>query len=145
VNWIDRLLNSPVRQGLQLTARFAEDRHRVLAENLANIDTPDYQARRLDGHEFQAALRQAYKAAENGPQPLELRGSAQFQTDGEGRLHSQPETEPAENVLFHDGTNARIEQLVTQVHENALTYHFAMSQLRSKFDSLKQAITGRVA
>lgn len=146
MDWVDRLLSSPVRDGLQLTAQFAEQRHRVLAENLANIDTPDFQSRRLGGAEFQKVLREAFKSAgAPGGDGLELRGSAQVQTDAAGRLQTAPVAEPAENVLFHDGTNARIERLVSQIHENALTYRFAMTQLRSKFDGLKQAITGRVS
>ncbi|MBW7904702.1 MAG: flagellar basal body rod protein FlgB [Phycisphaerae bacterium] len=142
--WLDRVLNTPVRQGLHLMARFAEDRHRVLAENLANIDTPDYQARQLDAKGFQAALREALEKARPGER-LELRDTGQFGTDARGRLQSRPSRAPAENVLFHDGTNAQIERVVAQIHENALTYRFAMTQLKGKFDGLIQAIRGRNA
>jgi flagellar basal-body rod protein FlgB len=149
--WIDRLLNSPVRHGLHLTARFAEDQHRVLSENLANIDTPDYRAKQLDGRRFQAELRGAFERARERQQAprsgqgLELRGGAPYSTDADGRLVTTPVEGGADNVLFQDGTNASIEQLVTQVHENALTYRFAMTRLRGKFDSLMTAIKGRVS
>ncbi len=144
--WIDRLLSSRPRHALELTARFAEARHQVLAENVANIDTPDYQTRRLDGREFQQTLRKAIDEARSANKSrLELRGSRQVSTDSAGRLVAQPQTEPAANVLFHDGTNARLEELMTQVSENALTYQFALARLKSSFDGLKTAIRGRLS
>lgn len=142
--WIDRLLASPSRQALQWTAGFAERRHAVLSENVANIDTPGYQTRIVDPKAFQAALRDAYAAADSETAgTLRLRGNRQISTDARGQLVVQPALEPAENVLFHDGTNARLEDLITQVNENALTYNFAISRLKSSFDTLQSAIRGR--
>ena len=57
--WIERLTTSRVTHALELTARFAEERHKVLAENVANIDTPDYQTKRLDPEVFQNTLKDA--------------------------------------------------------------------------------------
>jgi flagellar basal-body rod protein FlgB len=143
--WIERLLTSRVTHAIELTARFAEARHQVLTENVANIDTPDYHVRRLDAGQFQTALREAFRAAEGAkPAKLELRGAAQVGTDGQGRLRTRPAVEPAENVLFHDGTNARLEGLMTDVMRNSLTYEFATTLLRSRFDGLLTAIRGRV-
>lgn len=147
--WIDRLLHSPERQALELTALYAERRHALLAENLANIDTPDYQTRRLDGRPFQQALRDAWERAErqagSGPSAarLELRGR-QVSTDRDGTLVVRPEIEPAANVLLHDGTNARLEELIGQAGENALTYQFALARLKASFESLMGAIRGKV-
>lgn len=148
--WIDRLLSCPKRQALELTARYAERRQAVLAENLANIDTPDYQTRRLEARDFQQALHDAWQRAERddgaGPSAsrgLELRGRQVF-TDRDGTLVVRPEVEPAANVLLHDGTNARLEELIGQASENALTYQFAVARLKAGFETLMSAIRGRV-
>ena len=74
----------------------------------------------------------------------DLRGAAQVGTDSQGRLRTRPAVEPAQNVLFHDGTNARLEGLMTDVMRNSLTYEFATTLLRSRFDGLLTAIRGRV-
>jgi flagellar basal-body rod protein FlgB len=147
--WIERLLDSPARQALELTARYAERRHALLAENLANIDTPDYQTRRLDARQFQQALSEAWQRAEqqadggSSVPRLELRGR-QVCTTRDGALEVRPEVEPAANVLLHDGTNARLEELIAEAGENALTYQFAIARLKAGFEALMSAIRGKV-
>jgi flagellar basal-body rod protein FlgB len=144
--WIERLTNSPLTHALELTARFAEERHKVLAENVANIDTPDYHTKRLDPDVFQTALREALERADaGGRQRLELRGDAQVWTTPAGRLEVEPVVEPAENILFHDGGNASLEKLMTAVQDNALTYGLATRLLDKRFGGLLAAIRGRVA
>ncbi len=141
--WIDRLSASRTTQALELAARFADERHRVLADNAANIDTPDYHSRRLDPQAFQTSLRRALEEPAPGGR-LSLRGNAQFSTGPDQQLRVRPAVEPAPNVLFHDGTNARLEQLLGEVTENALSYEFATNMLRGKFQLLLRAIRGRV-
>lgn len=142
--WIDRLTNNRTAAALELTAQFAEQRQRLLAESLANVDTPGHVSRRLDPGTFQATLRQALDGAKAaGTERLDLRG-AQAATGTDGRLVTRPITEPAENVLFHDGTNVRLERLVTDANSNALLHETATGLLRSRYDLLLRAIRGRV-
>lgn len=141
--WLDRLLESRTRSALELAARFTEQRHKVLAENVANVDTPDYRTRRLDATAFQSALQSAIgESRRAGNERLELR-SAQVSTGANGELRTTPVVEPASNVLHHDGTNARLESLMTDAQQNALSHSLSMSLLRGKFDSLLTAIRGR--
>jgi len=143
--WVERLTSTRTLQALELAAQFAEQRQRVLAENIANIDTPDYHSRRLDPEVFQKALTTALAEAKaRGTSRLNLRGDAQVSTGPQGELIVQPVEEPAANVLFHDGTNARLEHLVTQISENALSYELAMSLLRNRYSGLLDAIRGKV-
>ena len=142
--WIERLTTSRLLHALELTARFAEERHRILAENVANIDTPDYHTRRLDPAVFQAALAEALTRAESArQQTLELRGNAQVSTTLDGQLQVRPAVEPAENVLFHDGRNASLEKLMTDAQENALTYELVTRLLSRHYHMLHSAIRGR--
>lgn len=142
--WIDRLTASRTTHALELAAQFAEQRQKVLAENLANIDTPDYQTKRLDPKAFQSSLRKALaRARQDGQRRLKLRGNAQFATETDGPPSVRPATEPAPNVLFHDGTNARLEQTLTEISRNAMSYELSTSLLRGKFQSLLRAIRGR--
>jgi flagellar basal-body rod protein FlgB len=143
--WIEQLTNSSITHALELTARFAEERHRVLAENVANIDTPDYHTKRLDRGAFQATLRDAFDQAQaDGSKRLELRGEAQVSTTPDGGLAVKPVTTPADNVLFHDGRNASLETLMTDVQKNALDYSLVTRLLNKRFDGLMSAIRGRV-
>jgi flagellar basal-body rod protein FlgB len=143
--WIDRLLSSRLTHAVELTARFAEERQRILAENVAGIDLPDHATKRLDPRAFQSALHTALDEAQSqGAQRLELRGNAQVATDSAGRLRVRPTLEPAANALFHDGTNAKLEELMSGASENALLYNLATQFLGKRFDRLESAIRGRV-
>ncbi len=142
--WIDRLVGDTATRSAELAANFAEQRHRVLAENVANVDTPDFHSRRLDAGAFQSQLAQAVdQACAAGDAELELRG-AQVSTRRDGSLAVNPVEEPAANVLFHDGTNARLEGLLADVNENSLYYEMSMNLLRERFRGLLTAIRGRV-
>ncbi|MBU0639935.1 MAG: hypothetical protein KKB50_13785 [Planctomycetes bacterium] len=142
--WIERLLASPTTHAAELAARFAEERHNVLVENVANIDTPDYHTKRLDQEAFQASLREALGQAEQTRAGrLELRGNAQFVSGPGSGTEVRPVTDPAPNVLFHDGTNARMEDLMSAVAKNALYYQMASNLLNGRFDALTRAIRGR--
>jgi flagellar basal-body rod protein FlgB len=142
--WIERLTTSRLTHALELTARFAEERHKVLAENIANIDTPDYHTRRLDPEAFQTTLKEALEQAESsGERRLELRGGAQVSTTPGGSLAVRPQVRPADNILFHDGRNASLETLMTDVQQNALDYSLATRLLSKRFQGLMSAIRGR--
>ncbi len=142
--WIERLVSSRTTHAVELTAQFAEQRQRVLAQNLANIDTPDYQQRHLDVEPFQRSLREALDTSRaERRNRLQLQGNAQFSHGPGGQVSVRPGEEVAPNALFHDGTNARLETLLAQTAENNLSYGLATSILRKRFDGLMRAIRGR--
>ncbi|MGD8454315.1 MAG: hypothetical protein PVJ57_21085 [Phycisphaerae bacterium] len=144
--WIDRLLASRTTRAVELGAAFAEQRHRVLAENLANVDTPDYHNKRLDLKAFQTSLQEALTQAETAnADRLDLRGNAQFSTTADGGVEVEPAEEPAENVLFHDGTNARFERTMADINENSLLYEMTTNFLRGRYRLMLDAIKGRVS
>lgn len=142
--WIERLTSSRTTKALELAAQFGEQRQRVLAENLANVDTPDYQTQRLDPAAFRKSLQAALKrSTDDRSNGLDLRDNAQFATGPDGRIRVAPVREPADNVLFHDGTNVRLEQLMADISQNALSYELSMNLLRGRHQALLQAIRGR--
>ena len=142
--WIDRLTSSRTTDAIELSARFAEQRQHVLAENLANIDTPDYHTRRLDAEAFQGSLREAMdRARKTRSRRLQLRDNRQFSHNQRGQIETRPVTEPAQNALLHDGTNVQLERLLTDVADNSLSYNLSTSLLRGRFQGLLRAIRGR--
>jgi len=90
-------------------------------------------------------LREALEEAQQtGTRRLILRDNAQFSTGPDGQIQARPVREPAPNVLFHDGTNARLEELLADVAKNSLSYEVATSLLRGRYENLLRAIRGRV-
>lgn len=143
--WIERLTATRVAHALELAARYAEERHQILAENAANIDTPDYQTKILDSETFRFALKDSLERAKEARENrLELRGNAQVSTAADGRLTVKPRVRPAENILFHDGRNAMLEKLMMEVQKNALEYQLASRLLGKRYQGLLTAIRGRL-
>ena len=131
---------------LQKMLAFTQARHRMLTENVANVDTPGYQTQHLDARAFQRALREALDTqAKTRSSSFEIRSSDQFRQDRFGRLSVTPTVEPAENILFHDKTNARIERQMAMLAENAMMHQVVTELLHGKFNGLLKAIRGKVA
>lgn len=130
---------------LEKTLAYAQARHKVLATNIANITTPGYRAKQLDPSAFQTALRDAAAKRKTQGGDLEIAASNEFRTGAGGLLEVTPVDEPAENLLFHDGTNARIEQQMAMLAENTMVNQAAAELLRGAYGGLEKAIRGRVA
>ncbi len=129
---------------LEKTLAFTEARNRVLATNIANITTPGYRTKQLDVSAFQATLKEASaRRAEQGGE-FELPDTAQCCTDSAGLLRVTPSETPADNLLFQDGTNARIERQMAMLAENTMMNQACAELLKGRFDGLTKAIRGRL-
>ncbi len=129
---------------LEKTLAFTEARNKMLAENLANATTPGYRTKQLDVASFQAALREAADRHEGDGGRLSLKSTGQFRQDSAGRLEVRPGFEPVESLLFHDGTNARIERQMAALAENTMMHQASAEMLRGHFDGIRKAIRGRI-
>jgi len=69
---IDPFLQQSTIPLLERVAAFGQQRHAILAGNIANIDTPDYQPQDLPVQDFERALKQAVEARrqQGNPQPI---------------------------------------------------------------------------
>jgi flagellar basal-body rod protein FlgB len=112
---------------LRQAAVFSTRRHELLAQNIANTDTPGFQARDLSfTHELSLAQQvRALPASAVGTPDLDL------------RLIERPDP-----VVAADGNSVDIDRQMTRVAQNTL-YHSAVLQLlNSHFRALKTAING---
>lgn len=132
--FIDRLLNQGNAPLLSQWLKFTSSRHRLIAENIVNISTPGYQQKDLSLDKFQAMLRERV-ADRNVLGPTRVR----FE-DVEAELEH-----PERGMLFHDGANRSVEQLMTDQAKNALMHNLAIELLRKQFSGLEAALKERVA
>ncbi len=124
---------------------YTQQRQKMLAENIANIDNPHYRARQLDTKTFQDALGRAVDARrQNIREPFRVEETSEFHQDASGRLVVTPVLTPPENILFHDDTNARVERQMAHLAENSMMHKVASELLRNEYDKLLKAIRGRV-
>jgi len=144
-SWLAGILNGGRLAVAQQVAQFAEARHGILADNIANIDTPYYKVRDLPVAEFQGMLGKAIREARDAGGPLRLESSANIEVSRRGdSLEFKPVEREEANLLFHDGNNRSIEQEMSELAKNALMHRTAIEILRGQFNALETAIRGKL-
>ncbi|MBC8108777.1 MAG: hypothetical protein H7Z14_19490 [Anaerolineae bacterium] len=131
--FIDRLLSGGNGPVIEASVRFAAARHRILTENIANVDTPGYIHRDLSQEKFQVRLSER----------VERRKSLSDGTTRFDDLGGEIENETS-GVLFHDGNNRSMEQLMSDSAKNALFHNMMLEMLRKQFGTIELALKERV-
>lgn len=136
---------------LEMALKFAGQRQKLLAANVANFSTPDYRPMDVSVGGFQAALREAVEARRqfNGgasggldwSETSELRRAP----GGDSTDFTLTPKTASGNILFQDRNNRDLETTMKDLVENAQLHKLATDLLRSRFNLLAQAISERVA
>jgi flagellar basal-body rod protein FlgB len=126
---------------LQEVLRFSEARHRVLAGNVANADTPGYRVRDLNVEHFQEQLQAALASPPPSPGEATSPGDRASLT-WDDRLREVRES--VKSIQFLDGSDVGIEQQVTEVAKNQFLHNLTVSIMSSQFRLLQTAISERV-
>lgn len=132
--FIERLLNQGNAPLLERTLEFTAQRHRLIAENIVNVDTPGYVQKDMSLEKFQSMLRRRVEDRRNGPP-----GATGF-GDIDGELEH-----PARGILSHDGNNRSMEQLMSDQAKNALLHNMVVELLKKQFASLENALRERIS
>ena len=127
--YLDRLLNQGSVPVLEQLATFTEARQSVLGEDVANISTPGYVQKDMSVDQFQQELAQRVQQADSAAP-----GSVRFDD------LSTDIQNPVNGILFHDGNNRSMEQLMSDQAKNALMHNLAIELLRSQYSQLETAI-----
>ena len=121
----------------QKSLDFRTSRHDLLASNVANKDTPGYQAEDLV---FRASLEKALQAEQPGP--LKQTDSRHF----DGRNTPPLDEVEAQRILSaspypdFDGNTVDLDREMAKIAENQLMYIATLRMLAHKFRGLKSAI-----
>jgi flagellar basal-body rod protein FlgB len=130
--FIERLLNQGSAPVLEQTVRFTAARHKLIVENIANVDTPNYRQKDLSVRKFHELLRDGVDRRRDGG------GAARFE-----EIQSQV-TNPQAGILFHDGNNRSMERLATDLAKNAMMHNLAIELLRKQYLGMETALKERV-
>lgn len=145
--FLSDILNSGAIPALEATVRFAGQRQRLLAHNIANIDTPDFRPLDVSPAGFQRALSKAIdkRREDSGGMSggLEIGSTREITQTPSGDLILTPGTN-AEGILAQDRNNTDLERLMQDHAENFLVYRVSSELLRSRIAQLRDAIAERV-
>lgn len=106
---------------------FAGARHRVIAGNIAHVDTAGYKARDLSTADFEASLAKAFRG--RGPWPS-------------GEAASMEATDAG--MLKADGNNVDLDIEMGRMVKNQSLYTTAAALLAQQFAQLRSALAERV-
>lgn len=111
-------------RALATSAQMRELRQGVISSNIANVETPDYKAKKLD---FEGELKRA----------LTLEGPSETSIDVvKAQIYDNPEIE-----VGNDGNTVDLEKEMAAMAENNLMYRAATQLINKKLAALKYAAT----
>jgi flagellar basal-body rod protein FlgB len=140
---------------LARTLEFTSGRQQIIANNIANWETPGFRPTDVDAQAFQAALADAVEErkslTENGVTFDELKDidgglkvarGEQWEVGPHG-LELRPEP-VGEGLLYHDGNDRSMERILQSMTENLTMFRFAATMMRRQFQSIENAISERL-
>ncbi len=142
---ISDLVSTSTMGLLERTINFTEQRHQILLENLANVDTPGYVQKDVSVREFQQSLAAAVEKRRqsfNGIINPESTDTVEFES-GSSRLSLRPQN-VVRSSPFHDRGIRSMEDLMVQMADNGQAHNLAVSMLKGKYDQIQRAISLKV-
>lgn len=130
---------------LERAIAFTEKRQTVLAHNLANVDTVGFKAKDLDQDSFNSLLQDAVEER-NSQHPREFSmksGKNVSINKSNGSVEFNIYEPEDDSYLRHDGNNVTYESELTKIVKNGMAHKAYTKFLKSNFDGLTKAITGR--
>jgi flagellar basal-body rod protein FlgB len=140
---IDGILGGSSLPALERSIQYMSARQRLLAGNLANVETPGYRPTDVAPAAFQQALRDALdqdKVDQQGRLAFDDSAPVSF---SQGGTELKPEV-LAENIMFHDGNDRSMERLMQKMQENVYSFRVSAQLLRNQFDLINTAIRERM-
>jgi flagellar basal-body rod protein FlgB len=127
---------------LERTVSFTEQRHKLILENLANVDTPGYVQKDVSVQDFQKSLSDAIeKTRQSFSASLDPEDTDTVQFGGSGNLVSLRPQGVVKATPFHDRGVRSMENLMAQLADNAQAHNMAAAMLKGRYDTVQRAIS----
>lgn len=114
-------------------------RHKVLSNNIANIDTPDFKRQDVD---FISQLKMEMTSKMHGGTPLALTRTNERHVTSKGEVHGQARIVTTDGRVREDGNNINIDAEMAKKAENEIYYNFLASSVINKYKLIANAIKG---
>lgn len=118
-------------QVLEQIIKTSAFRHKILASNIANIDTPGYKAKDV-----------SFKDTMSNPS-LGLTRTTTLHKQGPINLRETGGMTAVERASWEDGNNVALDMELAHMTENSLLYEAGAKLLSKKLQMFKNAIKGR--
>jgi flagellar basal-body rod protein FlgB len=121
----------PILSMLRTRMQWHQQRQRVLAENVANADTPGYRARDLAQPNFERMVQSASSVtlATTNPAHIAVGGSSQFAEDND----SHYEARPRGNTVSHEDEMLKLAGNQMDYDAAASVYSHSLAMIKTAF------------
>ena len=138
------ITNLPMFGLIKERMNWVGQRQQVIAQNIANADTPEYRARDIKKFDFQRTLREhtpnskvGKGAAMRATHPMHLSGRVESIASAASRADRKPyETAP-------DGNSVVLEEQMVKMNEAAVQHSAMVGLYRKHLKMIKLVIRGR--
>lgn len=129
-------INDKTMQALQAAMKFRQLKQEVHAANIANAETPNYKAQKLD---FEEALARALDT--DGQMNMATSNSKHFNVGNGGFDNLEPEIYDDPNgVVNPNGNTVDRDKELAEMAENKLLYDASVQLINKKFGLLKYTV-----
>lgn len=129
-------VNDKTLKSLATALQFREMRNELTASNIANANTPDYKAKKLD---FEEALARALDV--DGQMTMNTTDEKHFNVGNGGFNNLEPEIYDNPNgVVSENGNTVDVEDEMAKMAENKLMYDALVQLINKKMGIMKYAI-----
>lgn len=123
---------------LEEVVNFAQARHTVLVGNIANADTPGYEAQDLSVEDFQSRLKAAMK------EQRQTVARSPGEPTNQGKPLLAEVAKGSRTLLRHDLSNVNMETQVSEMVKNQMQHNLALTIMTDQFRLLQTAISEKV-
>lgn len=120
-------------QKLENSLHYASTKNKTIANNLANIDTPGYKARKVEFKDiFESQFNTNFQAKRTHPKHLSF-----------GNNESKVRIIMSNSTTYnHNGNNVDVDKEMSELAKNQIYYHALVDRINGKFNSLQKVIKG---
>lgn len=118
---------------LENSLKYSTIKQKAIAQNIANVDTPNYKAKEVLRPSFQSELKEAMQANRTDSRHFEFSRSSSSGAAVVSRQNSQ---------YNHNGNNVDIDKEMSELAANQIYYNAVVERISGKFNSLRTVISG---
>lgn len=142
------MLNTLFQKGsmpaLEMLMHFTTARHKTIANNIANVETPGYKAMDVPEADFKTALARAFEGQRRSRTGVFEMEKHRGVTPVAGGLEMRFTGAPDAGILRHIENNVDLDVEMGRMVKNAGLHNMAASLLAQQFSLLREAVSERV-
>lgn len=138
------LIGNAATDSLEQVLGFTYARQKVMADNVANIDTPGYKMKDLRTEDFDKYMQKALVRSERTNPNIFRLDAPRLDRLEEDASNRHPDAESLRGIVFHDDNDRMAEKLMVKMTQNSQKFSHAASLLRNQINILRAVITEQV-